>query len=228
MNLSPVTPRIVATVTRPEDLNWLATGHEPSCDLLEFRLDNLLPLEDAAAERMAASPRPVLLTVRRPDEGGIGDLDDPRRLELYRLHLRTAAFVDTEIKSLASPAFADLRDEVHAAGGQLIASFHDFSGFPGQTFLVDRLAKADALGADIAKLAVVVETMAELHALVELTESQREKGRLISAMGMGPLGKLSRLVLAKAGSCLNYGYLQTANAPGQWAAAELSRLLPEL
>ncbi len=44
-------------------------------------------------------------------------------------------------------------------------------------------------------------------------------------MGMGPLGKLSRLVLAKAGSCLNYGYLRVANAPGQWEAAELGALL---
>jgi 3-dehydroquinate dehydratase-1 len=45
---------------------------------------------------------------------------------------------------------------------------------------------------------------------------------------MGPLGKLSRLVLAKAGSCLNYGYLNTPNAPGQWPAARLKTLLEEI
>jgi 3-dehydroquinate dehydratase-1 len=47
-------------------------------------------------------------------------------------------------------------------------------------------------------------------------------------MGMGPLGKLSRLTLATAGSCLNYGYLQHPNAPGQWPAKELMRLYGEL
>jgi 3-dehydroquinate dehydratase-1 len=47
-------------------------------------------------------------------------------------------------------------------------------------------------------------------------------------MGMGPLGRLSRLVLAQAGSCLNYGYLRAANAPGQWSAKELSDLLAKL
>jgi 3-dehydroquinate dehydratase-1 len=50
----------------------------------------------------------------------------------------------------------------------------------------------------------------------------------VSAMGMGPVGKLSRLVLARAGSILNYGYLQTPNAPGQWPATELKRLIGEV
>jgi 3-dehydroquinate dehydratase-1 len=35
-------------------------------------------------------------------------------------------------------------------------------------------------------------------------------------------------VLARAGSILNYGYLQTPNAPGQWPARELQRLLAEI
>lgn len=228
MNPFPSIPQVVATVTQPEDLVWLGAGHEPICDLLEYRLDNLLPAESAAAERMAASPRPVLLTVRRPDEGGASDLDDARRLALYRRHLATAALVDTEAKSLATPAFAGFAAEVRASGGRLVASYHDFTGFPGRDLVADRLAEAYALGADIAKVAVVVTTMAELHALVELVEYHRANGRAVSAMGMGPLGKLSRLVLAKAGSCLNYGYLHTENAPGQWAAAELQDLLTRI
>ena len=44
-------------------------------------------------------------------------------------------------------------------------------------------------------------------------------------MGMGKFGKASRLALAKAGSVLNYGYLDCPNAPGQWEATELKRLL---
>jgi 3-dehydroquinate dehydratase-1 len=47
-------------------------------------------------------------------------------------------------------------------------------------------------------------------------------------MGMGPVGKLSRLVLAKAGSVLNYGYLLEANAPGQWPAWELKSLIDQI
>jgi 3-dehydroquinate dehydratase-1 len=47
-------------------------------------------------------------------------------------------------------------------------------------------------------------------------------------MGMGPWGRISRLVLAKCGSLLNYGYIGKSNAPGQWPAARLKELLAEL
>ncbi len=225
MNPDLSSPRVVATVTQADDLSFLAGGGIAACDVLEYRLDNLLSHEAEAAGVMASSPRPVLLTVRTPDEGGHGDLDATTRLAIYRRHLSAAHLVDTEIASLALPEFAGFAEEVRASGGSIVASTHDFQGFPGRDCLADRIAEAYARGAEIAKVAVVVTTMAELFDLVSLVEYHRGKGRLISAMGMGPLGKLSRLVLAKAGSCLNYGYLRVANAPGQWEAAELSALL---
>ncbi len=40
----------------------------------------------------------------------------------------------------------------------------------------------------------------------------------LSVMGMGRFGKISRLLLAQAGSVLNYGYLDRPNASGQWEA----------
>jgi 3-dehydroquinate dehydratase-1 len=47
-------------------------------------------------------------------------------------------------------------------------------------------------------------------------------------MGMGALGKVSRLVFAEAGSVLNYGYLDRPNASGQWEATLLKQRLKEL
>ncbi len=221
-------PRVVATVTRPEDLAHLDEGGDAPCDVLEFRLDNLLTVEEATVAALARSPRPVLLTMRRADEGGAGDHCDGARRTLYERHLGHATLVDTEVASLEAPDFADFPATVRAAGKTLIASFHDFSGFPGRDLIADRITRAYSLGADIAKVAVVVHSMKELFELVELVEYHRGKGRHLSAMGMGPLGKLSRLVLAKAGSCLNYGYLQTPNAPGQWSSARLKALLEEV
>jgi len=46
-------------------------------------------------------------------------------------------------------------------------------------------------------------------------------------MGMGNFGKISRLTLAKAGSVLNYGYLDHPNAPGQWEARDLKRQISQ-
>jgi len=221
-------PRVVATVTRAEDLFYLASGPAVPCDLLEYRLDDLAAVADEAAATMAAHPSPALLTVRRPEEGGAGALSDEARIAIYQRHLAGASLVDTEIASLGSSAFAGFSDSVHAAGARLIGSFHDFSGFPGRDLLADKMAEAFSLGADVAKVAVVIGEMRDLFSLVELVEYHHTRGRLVSAMGMGPLGKVSRLVLAKAGSCLNYGYLRTPNAPGQWSAADLSKLVAEI
>jgi 3-dehydroquinate dehydratase I len=221
-------PRIVATATRPEDLSFLASSATVPGDLLEYRLDDLAPVADEAAAMMSAHPSPVLLTVRRPEEGGAGNLTDERRLALYDRFLPHATLVDTEIASLKRAAFSGFPAAAHEAGALLIGSFHDFNGFPGRDLLADKIAEAFSLGADIAKVAVVIGEMRDLFSLVELVEYHHSRGRLVSAMGMGPLGKLSRLVLAKAGSCLNYGYLLRPNAPGQWSAEDLSRLVAEV
>jgi 3-dehydroquinate dehydratase-1 len=47
-------------------------------------------------------------------------------------------------------------------------------------------------------------------------------------MGMGPLGKVSRLVLPMAGARLVYGYLDRPQVEGQWPAEMLSARLAEL
>lgn len=228
MSIDLSSPRVVATVTRPEDLTFLDAGATLSCDILEYRLDDLTALADEAGATMAAYASPTLLTVRRPDEGGAGGLSDEERLALYHRHLTKASFVDTETASLGSASFSGFPAAVHGAGALLIGSYHDFTGFPGRDLLADKMAEAFSLGADVAKVAVVINEMRDLFSLVELVEYHHARGRLVSAMGMGPLGKLSRLVLASAGSCLNYGYLRTPNAPGQWSAEDLSNLIKAL
>jgi hypothetical protein len=47
-------------------------------------------------------------------------------------------------------------------------------------------------------------------------------------MGMGDLGKVSRLVLPLAGARLVYGYLDRPQVEGQWPAAVLAARLAEL
>jgi 3-dehydroquinate dehydratase-1 len=44
-------------------------------------------------------------------------------------------------------------------------------------------------------------------------------------MGMGPLGAAARPALALCGSRLNYGFLHTPAAPGQWPAPLLAEAL---
>ena len=80
-------------------------------------------------------------------------------------------------------------------------------------------------GADIVKIATLLNGARDLAVLLQLQASARTP---LATMGMGPLGKVSRLVLAAAGSRLNYGYLDKPQVPGQWPAPELVRRLEEV
>lgn len=224
---------VVATVTQSDDLDFLSTlaVENLPCDILEFRLDNLRDQIDRVRELQArfAGKAGILSTARRPEEAGAGDLPLGERLALLEASLEFSDFIDIEIHTLAKHSEAhELAQAARRASVSVVASSHDFEKSPPAPELVEQLDQAANLGADIGKLAIVVETFAELNALVTIVEDQLKKGRQISAMGMGPLGKISRLTLSKAGSCLNYGYLKTANAPGQWSAAELRDLLLEI
>ncbi len=222
-------PRVVATVHRPEDLRALAaqpvTG--ATCDLLEFRLDNLRDHLDETEAAIRSSTLPCLITARHPDEGGAGFLEEDQRRSLLLRFLPFATLIDVEVRSL--PAMNGLVEQAREAGVGVVASCHDFEKTLPVADLEAAVAAARSGGADVAKLAMTLDSMADLATLLLLTESVALDGRgRISSMGMGRLGKVSRLALAAAGSCLNYGYLHEPNAPGQWPAAELKRLIGEL
>jgi len=218
---------VVATVTTTADLDLLQNqGCPEGIDVLEFRLDNLADQLERTREIALSVPK-ALITARCQAEGGVHPYaDDAERVAALEPFAGQAAFIDIEVASLESSA--ELREFGAALAGtstQLVASFHDFQATPPLGRLWERLEQASQLGADIFKAALYLEEMSMLFALVEMIEAAEKP---VSLMGMGPLGKLSRLVLAREGSVLNYGYLQESNAPGQWPATELKRLIGEI
>lgn len=195
-----------------------------ACDVIELRLDTLkLPATEVRAA-LSGNSVPVLLTARHPAEGGQGSEDAAGRMALLEPLLDLAALVDIELRSAM-----DMRSLVQKAQGmgvRVIGSFHDFQATPGEEVLRGAINFAQPAGLDAVKLATFLNGPADLNRLITLT-SETHRLRL-SAMGMGPLGRVSRLVLAKCGSLLNYGYLGESNAPGQWPAPRLKELLAEL
>jgi 3-dehydroquinate dehydratase-1 len=85
--------------------------------------------------------------------------------------------------------------------------------------------KSAAAGADIVKIATHLRGAQDLAVLLLLQGGAKVP---LATMGMGPLGKVSRLVLAAAGSRLNYGYLDKPQVKGQWPALELVRRIGEV
>ena len=192
-------------------------------DLVEVRLDCLGARRAWPADILRDIGLPIILTARHPREGGSGGLSAALRGELLEEFLPLASWVDVELRSKSE--LAHVLGRARTRRFATILSFHDFVRTPGQAKLTGLQRDAARLGADICKIAVQVRSASDLVRLL-LTQAQA-KGRL-ATMGMGPFGKVSRLVLPLAGSCLAYGFLDRAQVPGQWPAELLAQRLREV
>ena len=222
-------PLVVAAVHSPETLHVaesLRDSPDAAPDLLELRVDHFAHDPGALDEIAIHPPRPLIVTVRRPDEGGgVPDLEDAARQRLYARFLGPMiAAVDVEMRSLGS--MAEVTAEARRQGTGLIASFHDFQGVPDASRLRDLAGQAVDAGADVFKVAATTRGPADLARLLDFLAA--EDRIALAVMGMGRLGKVSRLALAAAGSVLNYGFLgDAAQVPGQWPAAVLRARIEE-
>jgi 3-dehydroquinate dehydratase-1 len=193
------------------------------CDFVEFRADALSPAPERLTAAMQSCPVPALLTVRSHTEGGLAALSLEDRQDLFQRLLPCAQLVDVEIAHLT--ALSGIVGAARQSGVVVVASFHDFHGTPDRSVLEDLAAQAMAGGADAVKFATTLHDSADLATLAALQESSPTP---MATMGMGPLGRVSRLLLASLGSVLNYGYLDQPTIHGQWPARRLRELIQEL
>lgn len=217
-------PLVVGAVHSEAGLRLAERLGKEDVDLLEVRVDALAAYMDGVRRLLEKSKLPVLLTVRHPAEGGIGNLSVRRRRELFRELLPAAGLIDVELRSVAA-----LREEMACArerGIGVVVSDHHFRRTPTLAQMRERRKRAFAAGADVFKLACLADDAVSVARLLDF--ASESKAGPVAVMGMGKMGQVSRLVLACAGSILNYGYLDKPNAPGQWEARELRELLRRL
>ncbi|SKA84324.1 3-dehydroquinate dehydratase [Prosthecobacter debontii] len=221
-------PLAVGVIPDPATLDlWASYSLEQktaACDVIELRLDTLQLSAEKVRAALVGNQTPVLLTARHPAEGGQGTVEAAGRIALLEPLLDLAALVDIELRSAME--MRPLVQKAQGMGVRVMGSFHDFQTTPGEEVLRGAINFAQPAGLDAVKIATFLNNSTDLTRLIALT-SEVHRLRL-SCMGMGPLGRVSRLVLAKCGSLLNYGYLGESNAPGQWPAPRLKELLAEL
>lgn len=219
-------PRVVGAISSPLTVDRVASGFRPACDIAEFRVDLFgvdTPDWLLRARELEADGIPVLLTLRHRREGGHWFRSDEERELVYRQTLPYLSALDVEIRS---SCFAELAAQAHAHGRTMIGSFHDFDGMPAKADLLATIDQGRAKGADIVKIAALAREEGDLAVLESLRAERRDVP--LCLLGMGPHGAVSRVRLAQAGSCLTYGYVDEANAPGQVSSAELQAKLAEV
>ncbi len=215
------TPQIAGVIFTRTDLRRAVRMRNPP-DLFELRLDALSAIREELEARLRDLRAPLIITARHPREGGSNQLSAHKRRALLLRFLPHAAYVDIELRSAGT--FTAILDEARAKSIRTIVSFHDFRETPSRPRLDEIARTARSLGADFLKIATRTDTSAQLTRLLDFF--QRERLRMkIAAMGVGRLGRISRIEFAKCGSILNYAHLGSPQAEGQLSITQLRRIL---
>ena len=217
-------PSVVAVIASLQDFDEILKLPPDGFDFCELRIDLLCRWSEDVQALAKKVPFPKIATVRDPKEGGANSIPELARLELFERWLPLCDLVDVELRNLGR--FSALVQEAEAVGKGVIISFHDFAKTPSLEDLQGLVDRSDLNKNRIFKAATNVSQWSDVETLIRLVKCNPELR--VAAMGMGEFGKLSRLVLARLGSCLVYGSIGETVVPGQWPVAELARLLSEL
>ena len=173
---------------------------------------------------------PLLVTFRTKREGGEQEISPEAYAQMYRVVLESgmADAIDVELFFDRETAVS-LIEAAHASGQKVILSNHDFQKTPPKEELVRRLKSMQELGGDIAKIAVMPQSSADVRILLEATEEAHRKLSVpVVTMSMGAVGVVSRLLGETFGSALTFGMAGQASAPGQVPVEDLRSILQKI
>lgn len=176
--------------------------------------------------------KPLLVTFRSRREGGERDITP----EAYQVLLdeviesnigsNTVDLLDVEL-SQGMACVQELIKHAHQMGIGVIVSQHDFKKTPEASNLITTMEQMAGYGADVCKIAVMPQSLADVAALLSATGTMKENHpeTLLITMSMGRTGCVSRLCGGLFGSVMSFGSMGKASAPGQVSAKELSDVL---
>jgi 3-dehydroquinate dehydratase-1 len=200
-------------------------------DLLEWRIDGYADvgiishsLEALKDLRRRIGTVPLIFTCRISAEGGFCAIDQTHRLKLIKAAAQTGLveMVDVEMCN-ASTFITEVKAACNGSGTRLILSYHNFEHTPDEAFIRDKLLKAQEMGADVAKVAVMPDDYGDVLTLLNATYKARTQGLQIPmiTMAMAGQGEISRIAGGLFGSDVTFASGKAASAPGQIAIKRL-------
>ncbi|AIQ27599.1 3-dehydroquinate dehydratase [Paenibacillus sp. FSL P4-0081] len=204
-------------------------------DVVEWRSDFFSQVEDIAAvtevlgEIQQLLPEiPLIFTFRSAKEGGEKEISTEYYFRLNKAAVESGYvdIVDVELFN-GEQEVRGLIATAHDNAVFVIISNHDFQGTPSQDEIVSRLRRAQELGGDLPKIAVMPQSAGDVLTLLAATNVMQEQyaDRPIITMSMAGEGVISRLAGEIFGSALTFGAAHKPSAPGQVAVAELRSVL---
>ena len=191
----------------------------------EFYLDFLKILDDL---EYIAGDKPLIFTLRSVEQGGMLQLSQAQKAEIYQLVAQSglAGLIDVELPVAAQSAediceesglsLREQIDEIHAFGGKVICSYHEFDRMLSPEEILEKIQIMQAAGADVFKIAAMAVTKEDEENLLKTTAFLHQNGiGPLVMMAMGEWGKTTRVAAGRYGSCITFAAGQEASAPGQ-------------
>jgi len=201
----------IADVTADEACR-IIKGHEIS----EVRLDRI-KFSETDIERIFTSGKTV--ATFRPAVG----IDNEKRKEILKSAIiYGASYVDIEVE--CNDAYKkELKEAASRAGCKTIVSYHDYIKTPVMRELEQIISWCFEGGADLAKIACLVNNTADAARLLSLYSI----GKPVISIGMGEIGKITRIAAPLLGAPFTYASLDAAKetAPGQIDSATLKQII---
>lgn len=203
-------------------------------DIIEWRADYFEGIANQndvvlLAKRIAANEGniPVIFTIRSKREGGQYVQTPAECFNLVAAVCKDTevAYVDYELSNLPEQ-IKKLRQFATETNTKIIASFHDFNRTPDKATLLKKLSEAEKYGADVAKIAVMPNSLEDVLTILEVTLLARSILSIpIITISMGSSGVATRLFGGVFGSAVTFAVGHDSSAPGQISIEELKTVL---
>jgi len=181
------------------------------CDLLEVRLDRFGKAPEVN-EILAAKPKPVIFSCRRPRDGGNWDgTEEERQTILRQCIVAQADFVEIEL---------DVASQIRKFGPtKRVISYTNLQETPAN--IAEIYAEAQTKNADVVKLVTQVRTPEEAWPLVQILAKATVPTVVV---GLGPSAVMLTLLAHKISSSWTYAALERGMEayPGQVTVEALS------
>ncbi|XP_043709231.1 bifunctional 3-dehydroquinate dehydratase/shikimate dehydrogenase, chloroplastic-like isoform X2 [Telopea speciosissima] len=196
-------------------LSEMGKAKAGGADLVEVRLDylnNLNPRQDLKV-LIKQSPLPTLFTYRPKWEGGQYEGDETRRLDALRLAMELGAdYIDVELQ--VAHEFLSSISGRKPENTKVIISSHNYQSTPSVEDIANLVARIQATGADIVKIATTALDITDVARVFQITVHSQVP---IIGLVMSERGLMSRLLCPKFGGYLTFGTINAGmvSAPGQ-------------
>lgn len=190
-------------------------------DMVEIRLDFIQGFRphEHLPPLLRGCPLPALVTYRPSWEGGQYEGDDITRFETLQLAMELGVdYVDIELK--VADRFMSFISGNKPEKCKLIVSSHNYEYTPSCEELANLVARIQAVGADIVKVATTAKDIVDVSRMFQVMVHCQVP---MIGLVMSEKGLMSRVLAPKFGGYLTFGILNTTktSAPGQPTVEEL-------